>query len=92
MARGLNGMTVSDARGTGNSPESGGLFGGEDALIHLSLRARLEAVVEADRVEELVAAIREAAWTGDPGDGKIFVEPVAEAIRLRTGERGRDAL
>jgi nitrogen regulatory protein P-II 1 len=89
---GVSGMTVSDVRGTGNSPESTDWAGSDANLIALPIRAKIEVVVPDDMREEVVEAILESAQTGASGDGKIFVEPVEDAIRIRTEERGEAAI
>ena len=91
-ALGVNGMTVADVRGTGNSPEKADWLGGSPGLIALPMRARIEVVVEASMQDEVVNAIIESAQTGESGDGKIFVEPILDAIRIRTEERGTAAI
>jgi nitrogen regulatory protein P-II 1 len=90
-AAGANGLTVGDVRGVGNSKEESSLFGGDEVLA-LPIRARIDAVVTDDVVEELLERILEVAQTGRPDDGKLFLEPVADALRIRTGERGSEAL
>ena len=85
-ALGVTGLTVADVRGTGVSEEHTDLLSG--AVVALPIRSRLEVVVADARREEIVAAIVAAARTGEPNDGKIFVERVADALRVRTGERG----
>ncbi|MBX3095811.1 MAG: P-II family nitrogen regulator [Fimbriimonadaceae bacterium] len=91
-AQGVTGMTVSEARGRGNHPEQTVEFAGQAVLIALPVRARVEVVVELEKQETVLAAIQRAAQTGEPGDGKIFVEKVNQAHRIRTGEAGMDAL
>ena len=91
-AAGINGMTVTEVRGTGNSEEKANWFGGEQQLIALPIRSRIEVVVEDDLVEEIVSAAQTQAFTGEEGDGKIFVEPVLDAVRVRTSERGSEAI
>lgn len=83
---GVTGMNVADVRGTGNSPERTGALGG--AVTALPIRSRLSVVVADALQEEVVAAILENARQGESGDGKIFIENVEDAIRVRTGERG----
>jgi nitrogen regulatory protein P-II 1 len=90
-AAGANGLTVGDVRGVGNSKETSSLFGGDEVLA-LPIRARLEAVVADDLVEELLTRILEVARTGRPDDGKVFLERVEDAVRIRTSERGDLAL
>jgi nitrogen regulatory protein P-II 1 len=91
-ALGVSGMNVTDARGTGNSPETSTWFGGEQQLIALPIRARVEVIARDDQQDEIIEAIAENARTGEPGDGKIFVERVTDAIRIRTEERGSEAI
>ncbi|HEY0866230.1 MAG TPA: P-II family nitrogen regulator [Fimbriimonas sp.] len=88
----VTGMTVSDVRGTGNSRESADWLGGDPNLIALPIRAKIEVVVPNEMQEEVVEAIVESAHTGESGDGKIFIEPVVEAVRIRTEERGDAAV
>lgn len=91
-ALGITGMTVADVRGTGNSPETSSWFGGEQQLIALPIRAKVEVVAHDEQQEEIVEAILQHARTGEPGDGKIFVERVIDAVRIRTEERGSEAI
>lgn len=88
----ISGMSVSDVRGRGNSPERPTLFAGEEIVIALPLKSKIVIVVADELVEPIVEAILEAAHTGEPGDGKVFVEPVLDALRVRTGERGETAI
>lgn len=91
-ALGISGMNVTDVRGAGNSPEAPSWFGNEEVVIPLPIKARLEVVISDDLCEPVITSILETARTGEPGDGKIFVERVADAIRIRTGERGDAAI
>ena len=89
---GVSGMSVSEVRGTGNSEERATWFGGEQQVIALPIRSKLVAVVPHELQEEIIRAALDAAQTGESGDGKIFVEPVANAVRIRTLERGAEAI
>lgn len=89
---GISGMSAGDVRGTGNSAEASTWFGGEQQFVAMPIKAKIEAVVPDEMMEEMIAAIIEGARTGEPGDGKIFVEPVLDAIRVRTRESGSDAI
>lgn len=89
-ALGVTGLTVADVRGTGVSEEHTDLLSG--AVVALPIRSRLDVVVTDDLRDEVVSAIIEAARTGEPNDGKVFVERVSEAVRVRTGERGDAAV
>lgn len=91
-ALGVTGMSVSDVRGAGNSPETTDWFGGTEGLIALPIRARVEVVANDAQIEEIVQSIIENARTGEEGDGKIFIEPIQDAIRIRTQERGDAAV
>lgn len=89
---GVSGMTVSDVRGTGNSPEKTSWFAGEGQLIALPIRSKIEIVAPDELREPIIEAILQNAQTGEPGDGKIFVERVLDAMRIRTEERGDAAI
>jgi nitrogen regulatory protein PII len=91
-AIGVTGMSVSDVRGAGNSHETTDWFGGTEGLIALPIRARVEVVAQDAQIDEIVESILMNARTGEQGDGKIFIEPVEEAIRIRTQERGEAAI
>ena|SRR5579872_3641745 len=91
-ALGVSGMTVGDSRGRGNSVERSRWLEGEEVVVALPIRSRLEVIAPADLAEALVEATIEAVRTGEPGDGKIFLFPVEDAIRVRTGERGETAI
>ena len=89
---GVSGLSVSDVRGTGNSPESSDLLGGGDGVIALPIRSRIEVVTTDELAETVVDSIVQSAQTGEHGDGKIFVEDVLDALRIRTEERGDSAV
>jgi nitrogen regulatory protein PII len=89
---GVSGLSVTEVRGTGNSEERASWFGGEQQLIALPIRSRLEVVASDDRQEDIIEAILVQAQTGEDGDGKIFVDPVIDAVRVRTEERGSEAI
>mgnify|MGYP001298784450 FL=1 len=89
---GISGMSVSDVRGRGNSLEQAGVFGGQEYLVALPVKAKLVVFAPDELQEPLIRTVLEHAWTGESGDGKIFVEPVEDAIRVRTGERGESAI
>jgi nitrogen regulatory protein P-II 1 len=91
-AVGITGMTVSDVRGCGNSPESTEWFGGEAGVVALPIRSKLMTVVPSRLAESAVKAILGVARTGRDGDGKIFLEPVVGAVRVRTKESGEAAV
>ena len=85
-------MSVSDVRGTGNSPETSEWFGGDESLVALPIRSKLMVVASDNLQEEIIQSILQSAGTGEDGDGKIFVERVEDALRIRTQERGEAAI
>ena len=89
---GVQGITVSEVKGYGRQKGHTELYRGAEYVVDLLPKVKLELVVEDDRVAGVVDAIARTASTGRIGDGKIFVLPVEEAIRIRTGERGGSAL
>ncbi len=89
---GLQGMTVIDARGFGRQKGHTELYRGAEYVVDFLPKVKIELVVDENRVEEAVEAIRKAAHSGRIGDGKIFISPVETAIRIRTGETGDDAI
>lgn len=89
---GVSGMSVADVRGTGNSQEASQWFAGAGHVIPLPIRSKLEVAIPDELRDEVVEAVLDAARTGEPGDGKVFIERITDAIRVRTGERGPDAL
>jgi nitrogen regulatory protein P-II 1 len=89
---GINRLTVLEAKGYGRQKGHGEIYRGMEYQIDFVPKLRLEIVVDDGEVYKTLAALRQAAFTGTIGDGKIFVIPVEEAIRIRTGEEGADAL
>lgn len=84
--------TVTDCRGTGHAPEMAHTFRGSQYGHTLTQRLMLTAVIQAEQLEDAIAAIQKGASTGEVGDGKIFVTEVKEVVRIRTGERGPGAI
>jgi len=90
---GITGMTVGDVRGSGRAGgQRPDLFRGEQYIMHLPPKIKLELTVRDDDVEQVIELILEQARTGEEGDGKIFVLPAAEARRIRTGDAGESVL
>ncbi len=89
---GITGMTVSEVRGFGRQKGHTELYRGAEYQIDFIPKVKIELVVAAERVAEVVGVIQKEASTGRIGDGKIFVSPVEQAIRIRTGETGTDSL
>jgi nitrogen regulatory protein P-II 1 len=89
---GVQGLTVSEVKGFGRQKGHTELYRGAEYVVDFLPKVKLEVIVADDKVHAVVTAIETAAKTGRIGDGKIFVTPVEEVIRIRTGERGSDAL
>ncbi len=89
---GVQGITVSEVKGFGRQKGHTELYRGAEYRVDFLPKVKLETVVSDDSVENVINAIRESANTGKIGDGKIFVLPIEQAIRIRTGESGDDAL
>ncbi len=89
---GVGGMTVTEVRGFGRTGGKREVHRGSAYVIDFVPKIKIEVVVPSRLVEEVVQAVREVAATDRIGDGKIFVLPVLDAIRVRTGERGESAL
>lgn len=89
---GVVGLSVSDVRGSGRQSGHRESFRGVSYAIDLLIKVKIEIIARDEDVEEIVNTIERHARTGDPGDGKIFVAPMDDAIRIRTEERGDDVL
>jgi nitrogen regulatory protein P-II 1 len=89
---GLQGITVIEAKGFGRQKGHTELYRGAEYVVDFLPKVKIEIVLPDEAVERAVDAIRKAAQTGRIGDGKIFVSTVEEAIRIRTGETGLDAI
>ncbi len=85
---GVQGLTVTEAKGFGRQKGHTELYRGAEYVVDLVPKMKLEILVSDDQVEPVIEAITQAASTGKIGDGKIFVMPVNDAVRIRTGERG----
>lgn len=91
-ALGVQGLTVSEVKGFGRQKGHTELYRGAEYVVDFLPKVKLEVIVADDKVQDVVSAIEKTAKTGRIGDGKIFVTPVEEVVRIRTGERGNDAL
>jgi len=89
---GVQGLTISEVKGFGRQKGHTELYRGAEYVVDFLPKIKLEVVVSADQVENVISAIAEAAGTGRIGDGKIFVTALEEAVRIRTGERGASAV
>lgn len=89
---GIDGMTVTEVKGFGRQKGQTEIYRGAEYVVDFIPKSRIEIVVEDDQAPAVVDAITAAAKTGKIGDGKIFILDVADAIRIRTGENGAEAL
>jgi nitrogen regulatory protein P-II 1 len=91
-AIGVQGMTVSEVKGFGRTGGKKEVYRGSAYVVDFVPKVRIQIVVNDDMVNDVVDALRVVAATGQIGDGKIFIAPIEDVIRIRTGERGADAL
>jgi len=89
---GIQGMTISDVKGYGRQKGHKEIYRGAEYVVDFIPKIKVELVIEDDRTEQVIQTIQDAANTGKIGDGKIFVLSIEEAVRVRTGERGKDAI
>ncbi|HTZ36000.1 MAG TPA: P-II family nitrogen regulator [Stellaceae bacterium] len=89
---GIKGITVVEAKGFGRQKGHTELYRGAEYVVDFLPKVKIEVVMEDSMVERAIEAIQQSAHTGRIGDGKIFVSSIDEAIRIRTGERGADAI
>ena len=89
---GIKGITVTSVMGAGKQRGRTQYYRGQEYVVNLLDKTRIETVVIDDVVEDVIGAITKSAFTGEMGDGKIFLSRVEEAVRIRTGERGDIAL
>ena len=89
---GIAGMTVEEVKGYGRQKGHTELYRGAEYVVEFQPKVKLQIAISDDRVEAAIEAICGAANTGKIGDGKIFVSPLEQTIRIRTGETGEDAL
>jgi nitrogen regulatory protein P-II 1 len=92
IAVGVEGITISEVRGHGRQKGHKEVYRGTEYAVDVVPKVKLELFVPAAMVEQVIAALAAAARTGKIGDGKIFVSPVEDAIRIRNGDRGESAL
>lgn len=89
---GIRGMTITEVKGYGRQKGHKEIYRGAEYVVDFIPKVKIEIVVEASQVNTIVETIRQAANTGKIGDGKIFVLPVEDCIRVRTGEKGKEAI
>ena len=88
----IQGMTISEVKGYGRQKGHKEIYRGAEYVVDFIPKVKIEIIIESERVDKVVETIQQAANTGKIGDGNIFVLSVDEVIRVRTGERGRDAI
>ncbi|MFV1995628.1 MAG: P-II family nitrogen regulator [Verrucomicrobiales bacterium] len=91
-AVGIQGMTVTEVKGFGRQKGHTEIYRGSEYTVDFLPKVKIEVVVDADRADEVTEAIVKTANTGKIGDGKVFVSPIENAIRIRTGETGAEAV
>ena len=89
---GVDGMTIVEVKGFGRQRGHTELYRGAEYVVDFLPKVKIEILVDDDKVADVVATVQEAAQTGRIGDGKVFITPVEDAVRIRTGERGAAAL
>ncbi|GAB7021719.1 P-II family nitrogen regulator [Salidesulfovibrio brasiliensis] len=88
----IHGMTVSEVKGFGRQGGHKEVYRGAEYQVDFVPKVKIEVVIDDERVRDVVEAARHAAFTGHVGDGKIFVSPMDEVVRIRTGETGDEAI
>ena len=91
-AAGITGMTVYQVKGFGRQKGHKEVYRGAEYTVDFLNKIKIEVIVEAERLKKIVEIIMTSAKTGKIGDGKIFVFPVEQVVRIRTGEEGKDAI
>jgi len=89
---GVQGVTVSEVKGFGRQKGHTELYRGAEYVVDFLPKVKLEIAIDDSQCDTIIEAIRTAAYTGKIGDGKIFVAPLEQVIRIRTGESGSDAI
>ncbi|MFH1215692.1 MAG: P-II family nitrogen regulator [Pseudomonadota bacterium] len=89
---GIKGMTLTEVKGYGRQKGHKEIYRGAEYVVDFIPKIKLELIVKTEQVDEIIEVIRNAALTGKIGDGKIFVLPVEQVIRVRTGEMGEEAI
>jgi len=91
-AIGVQGLTVTEVKGYGRQKGQSEIYRGAEYAVHFVPKLKLEIAVDANTAPQVIEAIRDAASTGQIGDGKVFVVDLEQAVRIRTGESGAEAL
>ena len=89
---GIQGMTISEVKGYGRQKGHKEIYRGAEYVVDFIPKIKIEIVVEAERTDQVTEVIRKASQTGKIGDGKLFVSTIDDVIRVRTGEKGKDAI
>jgi len=89
---GIQGMTISEVKGYGRQKGHKEIYRGAEYVVDFIPKVKIEIIVESERADQVVEAIQKAANTGKIGDGKIFLSTIEEVIRVRTGEKGKNAI
>jgi nitrogen regulatory protein PII len=89
---GIQGMTISEVKGYGRQKGHKEIYRGAEYVVDFIPKIKIEIIVKSDRVKEVMETIQKSAYTGKIGDGKIFILSMEEVIRVRTGEKGEDAI
>ena len=89
---GIQGMTILEVKGYGRQKGHKEIYRGAEYVVDFIPKVKIEVVLDEGQVDQVVETIQKAAYTGKLGDGKIFVVAVEQAVRVRTGEQGKDAL
>ena len=89
---GIKGLTITEVKGYGRQKGHAEVYRGAEYIVEFIPKIKLEIIIDAERVEEVVNTITETARTGKIGDGKIFVLPVDDVLRVRTSETGKEAI
>ena len=89
---GVQGITVTEVKGFGRQKGHTEIYRGAEYVVNMLPKIRVDVAVDSDQVDKVISAIKDAAKTGQIGDGKIFVSPLDHAVRIRTGETDRDAI
>ena len=89
---GISGMTVSDVKGYGRQQGHSELYRGAEYVVDFLAKIKIEVIVNEEDVDSTITAIIESAKTGKIGDGKIFVTPIDDVVRIRTGQKGSEAV
>ncbi len=89
---GIKGMTISEVKGYGRQKGHTEIYRGAEYVVDFLPKIKLEIIIDADQVDQVIDTVVEAARSGKIGDGKIFVLPVEQIVRVRTGERDREAI